>query len=280
LAEQTVTNSTFSGNSATNAGGGISQLYGAVDVKSTIFANNGRGSGSTCFNGVADLGYNISDDTSCGFSKTGSANNGDGVDPMLDPAGLRTNGGPTRTIALLSASPAIDAIPLVDCTDQASPPNPVITDQRGFPRPDAAETNCDIGAFEFQDTPPAPFSRFAGLLTIAPDMGVFDLSSRFKLGAGGTIDPATQPVTFGIGSYAVRLPAGSFVSDGTGYLYHGTINGRFLRMSIEPTAMPGIYALLAGGGTGQALTGTTNPAPVTLTIGDNFGSGQLNATVN
>jgi hypothetical protein len=197
---------------------------------------------------------------------------------MLDPGGLRTNGGPTRTIALLAASPAIDTIPLADCTDQASPPNPVITDQRGFPRPDAAETNCDIGAYEYQDTAPTPFSRFAGLLTITSDTGVFDLSSRFKLGAGGTIDPATQPVTFGIGSYAVRLPASSFVSNGGGYLYQGTINGRFLRMSIAPTDMPGVYALLAGGGTGQALTGTTNPVPVTLTIGDNFGNTQINAT--
>ena len=199
---------------------------------------------------------------------------------MLSPAGLTHNGGPTRTISLLDGSPAIDAIPLADCTDQASPPNPIITDQRGFPRPDNGEDSCDIGAYEYQDTAPTPFSRFAGLLTITPDTGVFDLSSRFKLGAGATINPATQPVAFGIGSYAVRLPAGSFVSNGSGYLYHGTINGRFLRMSIEPTDMPGIYAFIAGGGTGQALTGSSNPVPVTLTIGDNFGNTQINATFN
>jgi hypothetical protein len=249
-----------------------------VKVKSTIFANNGGGSGSTCDGGIADLGYNISDDTSCGFTKTGSANNGDGVGPMLSPAGLTHNGGPTRTISLLDGSPAIDAIPLADCTDQASPPNPIITDQRGFPRPDNGEDSCDIGAYEVQDTPPSPFRWFSGLLTITSDTGVFDLAGRFKLGAGGTIDPATQPVMFGIGSYPVRLPAGSFVSNGTGYLYHGTINGRFLRLFVKPTNMPGIYVLIAGGGTGRALRGASNPVPVTLSIGDNYGSTEINAT--
>jgi hypothetical protein len=51
---------------------------------------------------------------------------------------LADNGGPTRTIALLAGSPAIDA---GDIT--AAP----FTDQRGFPRP--AGSAPDIGAFEF-----------------------------------------------------------------------------------------------------------------------------------
>jgi hypothetical protein len=95
---------------------------------------------------ITDLGYNISDDDSCGFTVVESLNN---TDPMLDPAGLSNNGGPTQTIALLSGSPAIDAIPLASCTDQDG--NQLTTDQRGFPRPDAGEQVCDIGAYEFQD---------------------------------------------------------------------------------------------------------------------------------
>jgi hypothetical protein len=95
---------------------------------------------------VSDQGYNISDDNSCAFSAVGSLNN---TDPLLDPAGLANNGGPTDTIALLSGSPAIDAIPLDSCIDQDG--NPLTTDQRGFPRPDAEEQVCDIGAYEFQD---------------------------------------------------------------------------------------------------------------------------------
>src|SRR5215469_11597574 len=82
------------------------------------------------------------------FSATGSLNN---TDPLLDPAGLANNGGPTQTIALVLGSPAIDAIPLDSCTDQMG--NPLKADQREFPRTDAGEQVCDIGAYEFQDAP-------------------------------------------------------------------------------------------------------------------------------
>ena len=102
--------------------------------------------GFNCSGVITDAGYNISDDATCGFSATGSRNS---TNPMLDPAGLQNNGGPTATIALDSESPAIDAIPLADCTDLNS--NPIHADQRGAPRPDAGEVVCDIGAYEFQD---------------------------------------------------------------------------------------------------------------------------------
>jgi predicted outer membrane repeat protein len=173
----TVTNSTFSGNLARRGGavygngevavtnstfsGNFSYLYGnaitGVTVKSTILADtfdkdifhpNGHKKVANCAAYITDAGYNISDDQSCGFSATGSLN---GTNPQLDPTGLSNNGGPTLTISLLAGSPAIDAIPVADCTDQASPPNPITTDQRGFPRPDNGENACDIGAYEFQD---------------------------------------------------------------------------------------------------------------------------------
>ena len=71
-------------------------------------------------------------------------------EPSAAPdSGLANNSGPIQTIALLLGSPAIDAIPLDSCTDQDG--NPLTTDQRGFPRPDASEQVCDIGAYEFQD---------------------------------------------------------------------------------------------------------------------------------
>src|SRR5262249_13543893 len=140
---------------------------------------------------IADAGYNISDDNTCGFTATGSLNN---TNPMLNPAGLSNNGGPTQTIALLSGSPAIDAIPVADCTDQARTPNPIITDQRLFPRPDSEENLCDIGAYEFADTPFIPFARFNGSLAIDSATRMLHLNGRFKLGRGGRIDPAMQPV--------------------------------------------------------------------------------------
>ncbi|HET7378211.1 MAG TPA: choice-of-anchor Q domain-containing protein, partial [Anaerolineae bacterium] len=60
------------------------------------------------------------------------------ANPALAP--LADNGGDTATHALLPGSPAIDAIPVLSCT--------LATDQRGVSRPQPADGNCDIGAFE------------------------------------------------------------------------------------------------------------------------------------
>lgn len=76
------------------------------------------------------------------------------LDPMLDPGGLKFNGGPTRTVALENGSPAINAVPIEHCTDASSPPHPLTIDQRGMPRPDNREHACDIGAYESQWTLP------------------------------------------------------------------------------------------------------------------------------
>jgi hypothetical protein len=134
-----ITNSTFSGNSAVDGGA----VFGPSSIKGSILTAS---TGGNCGTPPTDIGYNISDDTSCGFTQTGSANN---LDPRLSLAGLANNGGPTLTIALQAGSPAIDSIPLADCTDQASTPSQITVDQRGFPRPDArGETACDIGAYE------------------------------------------------------------------------------------------------------------------------------------
>ena len=154
----TITNSTVAGNSVTCtsalpdscgvSGGGIYNYYAgsSANVGGTIFANN---TGGNCGNGyeIIDWGYNLEDDAgaSCGFS---SANHDlVGVNPVLGP--LANNGGPTETMSVQSGSPAIDYIP-------AGVPHALCTasgaDQRGFPRPDAGESICDVGAYEYQDT--------------------------------------------------------------------------------------------------------------------------------
>ena len=68
------------------------------------------------------------------------------VDPLLDS--LQDNGGPTRTHAILAASPARDAGNTGGCTDDLGAP--LATDQRGVTRPNGAY--CDIGAFEVTET--------------------------------------------------------------------------------------------------------------------------------
>jgi hypothetical protein len=60
---------------------------------------------------------------------------------------LADNGGPTPTIALVTPSPAINALPTGDCLDLSG--HPLTIDQRGFGRPFPMGGLCDTGAFEF-----------------------------------------------------------------------------------------------------------------------------------
>lgn len=125
-----------------------------------------------------DLGHNISSDASFAFTPSSSFN---GYDPLIGP--LADNGGPTRTMALLSGSPAIDA-----GDDAACPP----TDQRGVPRPFGA--HCDIGAFELNQP-------------------TFSISGRVKDAAGITVSAGlARSVTDASGGYTLQnLFASSYV---------------------------------------------------------------------
>ena len=133
----TVTNSTFWENRAATSGGAI-MADSPVTLKNTIVANTLQG--ESCDGSITDEGYNIEDNTTCGFSE---ANNSmPATNPLLYPYGLADNGGPTKTIALLKGSPAINAIR--QNTNGCG--TDVTTDQRGVERPQGK--GCDIGAFE------------------------------------------------------------------------------------------------------------------------------------
>ena len=67
-----------------------------------------------------------------------------GIDPLL--GGLGDNGGPTRTVALLPGSLAIDA---------GRNPDGLTTDQRGAGFARVVGSSADIGAFEFNNPPVA-----------------------------------------------------------------------------------------------------------------------------
>jgi hypothetical protein len=155
-----MSNSTVAGNSAfrgpettggdfsINSGRGGGIFDGPVAVKNSILANN---AGGNCIEIDLDNprgltksgGHNLSDDATCAdlFTQTGDLNS---TPAGLDPAGLKNNGGPTETIALLATSPAVNAIPVSSCTDFNGLPTK--TDQRGVPRPQGPA--CDIGAYE------------------------------------------------------------------------------------------------------------------------------------
>ena len=146
-----VTNSTFSGNSATGGGALLNGENSSMTLGNTIVANSTFG-GNCSFefgNPITDGGYNIDDDGTCGFTQdTGSLPN---TNPLLDPAGLADNGGPTLTIALQPESPAVDLV-----GHEACPPPK--TDQRGVERPQGEA--CDSGSFELvQEEAQGPQSK-------------------------------------------------------------------------------------------------------------------------
>ncbi len=144
-ATATLDNSTVAGNRAGDVvedgtAGGIYQHSGATfAVGDSVIAANSVGfngmvttnaSGAECvgsFGGLGGVLIQFQPGTACtipGATGTNNAGLGD----------LDDNGGPTKTIALESGSPAIGLA-------ESCPP----TDQRGVPRPG---TDCDSGAFE------------------------------------------------------------------------------------------------------------------------------------
>ena len=98
------------------------------------------------------LGYNLTDDDSCGFTEPS-----DLVVNHVRLSPLQDNAGPTETHDLLPGSPAIDA-GSVDCP-------PPATDQRGVARPQGAA--CDIGAVEYLPEPRGSWALIAGVGLLA-----------------------------------------------------------------------------------------------------------------
>jgi hypothetical protein len=136
----------------------------SVDGTFNAFANIVVGGPTNCSIGTpASAGYNFSNDNTCGFGAPT-----DSVSSTNDPnlGALGNNGGPTPTLLPLTGSPVIDAIPHVNCGDGDSIAQSVIlSDQRGFGRPEVSGGKCDIGAVEVQ---PAPAPEPAPAVIIAP----------------------------------------------------------------------------------------------------------------
>jgi predicted outer membrane repeat protein len=180
----TITNSTISGNRAVRFGSIFNQ-GGTIETKSTIVAGNTASTDADCNAALTSLGFNLEGGTSCGFTATGDQQNVAVAEVLVtdDVTGLpllADNGGPTETIALVDAdtnpdNPAVDAIPLIDCTDVDDVP--VSIDQRGVERPQPEGGNCDIGAFEL--APEVP-------VTIADLIKLFDdaVAEDTLVGAG------------------------------------------------------------------------------------------------
>jgi len=146
LAHSTIVSNTADADGGDDGQGGGLYAYSraAFTLTHTILAGNLDMGGQTpdCAivspsgpGGIYSQGYNlIGDTTGCGLiTHTTDLLN---QNAMLEP--LADNGGDTQTHALQSLSPAIDAVPIADCT--------LPTDQRGVARP--AGKGCEIGALE------------------------------------------------------------------------------------------------------------------------------------
>jgi hypothetical protein len=190
----TVTDSTISGNTAGSDGGGVFNNGGDpfTTTYNSIIAGNIGGSNHEPNDVHGDMnsqGHNLigNGDGGSGFVPTDLVGTyANPIDPKLGP--LQDNGGPTRTMAPLPSSPAIDA---GDPTD--APP----TDQRGLPR--FLDGTMDIGAVElrvFHVTSTAdsgPESLRQAILDANDTPGTNGIA--FALGGGGvqTIAP-TSPL--------------------------------------------------------------------------------------
>ena len=233
----TITNSTISGNTATVRGGGFFNFDGLSVIEHSTITNNtapnGTGSGVSSFGSAStrtevlstiisanpgtdvDAGQPNNTFVSRGYNLIGTGNatgafnqTGDQVgvtDPKLDP--LADNGGSTQTHALLSGSPAINAIP-----QGANGCGTTFTeDQRGESRPQGSA--CDIGSFELEDsTPPdtqAPrvtstFPRNGQEVgpaaniraTFSEDMREASVINAFKLFRKGSTNQIAATVTY------------------------------------------------------------------------------------
>jgi hypothetical protein len=145
LAGLAVSNTTFSGNSASFGGSIAIGNPVTVSIGDTVL-NAGKMGGNIYNDGgiVISRGYNLSSDDGGGYL------NGPGdqlnIDPLLGL--LQDNGGATFTHALLPGSPAIDA------ADPNFTPPPFF-DQRGPGFDRVTNGRIDVGSFEVQN-PPSP----------------------------------------------------------------------------------------------------------------------------
>jgi hypothetical protein len=135
----TVRFSTIANNTAVGVGGiwGYTAYDAHVKVYASILQGNTntncRVDSNAAAEAITSQGYNMSSDASCPFTQGSDLNS---TDAMLGP--LADNGGDTDTQAPSAFSPAIDRIPVADCSTAA--------DQRGVSRPQGGA--CDVGAVE------------------------------------------------------------------------------------------------------------------------------------
>ena len=269
---------TFSGNQTPPGDGVVENVLGTVDLAGDIFAGvqavqsePGTAPGTECavpahYGTMTDLGYNISDDSSCSFSKASSTSGSTTLNASL--GALAGNGGPTQTVLPTAASPAADQIPAGTTAGTVTLCTGV--DQRGISRPSGA-SKCAMGATE--TTPGSlPTITSAPTATFAPgSAGTFTFTT-----SGGLPSPPAL-------TESGALPSGvTFVDngDGTATLSGTPVIGTSGTFALKVTADNGV-----GSGVTQsfslstAISTTTTAAPASATQSSQDQTVNFNATV-
>lgn len=217
-----VANSTFSGNGAVNQGGAIGgnhfigrhltlvnnialagaavYAWNSADLANSLIvggnANDqcGRPDKVIGSYNLAAKGDPLTDDTSCGSTNAVSIGVAAAITDIVATT-LGSHGGPTQTLALPAASPAIGAADPSGATSQmldflASPPGWIdaTLDQRGSARK-AVGSGRDLGAYETNDLELTPATL--------PDGTVGTAYSAATLSASGGTGPYTYTITGG-----------------------------------------------------------------------------------
>jgi CSLREA domain-containing protein len=252
----TVRASTVTRNRAANTAGGVYNAGGGglFAVHSSIVAGNTAGIQEEGFNpsdvddeggGMTSLGYNLVGETRFSghvFTQPTDITN---VDPKLDPAGLASNGGPTRTVRLLSDSPAVNK---GDDALLAAPHN-LATDQRGMARKVGAAV--DVGAYEVQSLPQTGPTLVVNS-TADPGDGVCDTAecTLREAIAAANADAALTSITFalGAGTPSVTLQSSLPVISAPVHIDGATGGATRVEINGNRVATDGLSLNAAGGG--------------------------------
>jgi hypothetical protein len=122
-----------------------------------------------------------------------------------------------------------------------------------------------------------PFANLKADVDLDIEDGEFEIMINFTLAAGSNgIDPSAETVTLqvsgGKASFSVTIPPNSFKKQRNGeFAFQGTINRVRLQASIRPKRDSAFELEIEGDRVN--LKGVANPVSVSLTIGDDGGSG-------